>query len=539
MLIAEGSLPSGAVIDTDVCIVGAGAAGITLALELDAKPLRIALLEAGNRTYSRRSQRIYAGSSSGLALPPLTVTRLRCFGGSTNRWAGLCRPLDPLDFERRDWLPHSGWPISEADLRPYYARAAARIGLPDAEFDAAPWAEREGCAPLPLDPQRFRSGVTQVLPTRFGERHGDTLARSGNVACHLDASVVDIVVGAHDDVVREAVAMTASGRRLRVRARLFVLACGGVENARLLLNADRVRPAGLGNGHGNVGRYFMEHRVSWPGLIELHGPNDALWFYTRHVLPGGNRIEGSLRLAPALARRERLLNTHFSLEPLSKAHSGGGRSLGVLKEGVRQVLRGGDMVTDLGYHFRAIVRDLDCLAENRLRKLLRIDRDFTRWMVKAEVEQAPIPESRVTLTDERDSLGLRRVDLHWRTSAIDRHSVRRALVLLDEEMQRLSIGRVRVVMSENGDAWSRFDHWGNHHCGTTRMSAQPRDGVVDAQGRVHELANLYVAGNSVFPTEGTAPPTFTTVALAIRLAEHLDRAARTAPAPEAVSTRTP
>ncbi|HYH38578.1 MAG TPA: GMC family oxidoreductase [Azospirillum sp.] len=524
MLIEGDTLPSGAVIDTDICIVGAGAAGITLALEFDGTPLRVALLEAGNRTFSRRGQSHYAGTCSGVLLPPPTVSRLRFLGGSTNRWAGLCRPLDPLDFERRDWIPDSGWPIGERDLHPYYARAAARIGLPNARFDAESWAAEDGRLVLPLSPDRFRTGVTQVVPTRFGEAHRPALARSQNVRCHLDTSVVDIVVGAHDDVVHEVAAVTTGGRRLRVRARVFVLACGGVENARLLLNADRVRPAGLGNGHGHVGRWFMEHRVSWPGLIEPQGPKAALWFYSRHALAGGGPcIEGSLRLAPELARREGLLNTHFSLEPFSKAYSRGGRSWVVLRDGLRHALRGGDMVGDVGYHLRNIARDIDCLAENRVRKLFGIDRDPGRWLIKAEVEQAPTPDSRVTLTREVDALGLRRVDLHWRTGALDRFSVRRAIELLGEDLERLGIGRARVVMDVDEERWSRFDHWGNHHCGTTRMSASPRDGVVDPNGRVHELANLYVAGNSVFPTEGTAPPTFTTVALSIRLAEHLVR----------------
>lgn len=523
MLIEGDTIPDGTVIDTDVCIVGAGAAGITLGLELDGKPFRVTLLEAGNKTYSRSGQRLYAGSSSGLALPPPSSARLRYFGGSTNSWAGLCRPLDPLDFERRDWIPNSGWPIAERDLRPYYARAAARIGLPDTCFDAGHWAGKDGRPLLALAPERFHSGVTQVRPTRFGEAHRDALARSRNVTCHLDSSVVDIVVGAHDDRVREVAAVTASGARIRVRARCFVLACGGVENARLLLNADGVRPAGLGNGHGNVGRYFMEHRVSWPGLLELHGPGEALWFYTRHSLPSGERIEGSLRLAPDLTRRERILNTHFNLEPFSKAQTRGSRSFGVLKDGMRQVLRGGDMVTDIGYHVRNIVRDFDCLVETKLRKLFRIDRDASLWLIKAEVEQAPIPDSRVTLTREVDALGLRRVDLHWRMSEIDRHSVRRSIELLGEELERLGIGRARVAMSDEANGWSRCDHWGHHHCGTTRMSERPQDGVVDAKGRVHELANLYIAGNSVFPTEGTATPTFAMIALSIRLAEHLSR----------------
>ncbi|MFC5311704.1 FAD-dependent oxidoreductase [Azospirillum rugosum] len=525
MILDGAELPEDAVIDTEICVVGAGAAGITLGKAFDALPFRVTILEAGSYHYSRAGQKFYAGSTSGMPYLPPSTARLRYFGGSTNRWAGLCRPLDPIDFERRDWIPGSGWPFSEAELRPYYARAADLIGLPTDRFDGDYWSGLTDRPLLPLCPQRFINGATQIKPTRFGTAHRDALSSSRNVTCFLNSSVVDLRVGDTDNVVREVVVATPAGRRFRVRARVVVLACGGLENARLLLNADDVRPAGLGNGHGNVGRYFMEHRVSWPGIVRLSGPDPRLWFYTRHAAPGvamgTMMVEGCVRPTADLMRRERILNTHFALEPFSKGPTRGSRSLGVLRDGLGQWLRGGDMVADVDYHLGNILRDLDWLTENKLRKFLGIDKSSTTWLIKAEVEQAPNPASRVTLVHDVDALGLRRINLHWQMSAIDEHSVRRGIELFGEELERLNVGTATVSMLTGNDGWSRFDHWGHHHCGTTRISERPQDGVVDPDCRVHELDNLYIAGNSVFPTEGTATPTFTMIALTLRLADHL------------------
>ena len=534
MIVDGAGLPDGTVIETELCVVGAGAAGIALGLAFDGQPFRVALLEAGDYTYSRAGQRMYAGFTSGMPYLPPSTARLRYFGGSTNRWAGLCRPLDPIDFEARDWVPNSGWPFGESELLPYYARAADLIGLPNARFDGDHWSGFTGRPLLPLSPERFINGATQIRPTRFGTAHREAIGRSANVTCLLNSSAVDIVVGDLDGVVREVLAATPARHRFRVRAKTVVLACGGLENARLMLNADRVRTGGLGNSHGNVGRYFMEHRVSWPGIVKLSGrrpdgsagPDPRLRFYTRHAAADGLMVEGCVRPAPALMRRERILNTHFSLEPFSKGPTRGSRSLGLLRDGIGQWLRGGDMVTDVDYHVGNILRDLDWLAENKLRKVLGIDKSTTTWLIKAEVEQAPNPDSRVTLVRDVDALGLRRINLHWQMSAIDEHSVRRGIELFGEELERLGVGTASVSMRAGADGWSRFDHWGHHHCGTTRISERPRDGVVDPACRVHDLANLYVAGNSVFPTEGTATPTFTMIALTLRLADHLIAALR-------------
>lgn len=521
MILDGASVPDETVVETEICVVGAGAAGITLGMAFDGRPFRVTILEAGDFQYSRTGQKIYAGSTSGMPYLPPSTARLRYFGGSTNRWAGLCRPLDPIDFEPRDWIPNSGWPFAETELRPYYPRAAELIGLPDACFDGAHWSALTGQPLLPLSRERFIHGTTQIKPTRFGAAYRDAIARSTNVTCLLNSSVVDMRVGETDSVVREVVAVTPARHRIRIRAKIVVLACGGLENARLLLNADRVRRGGLGNSHGNVGRCFMEHRVSWPGVVRLSRPDPRLWFYTRQPVPGGMMVEGCLRPTPDLMRRERILNTHFSLEPFSKGPTRGSRSLGVLRDGLGQWLRGGDMVADLDYHVGNVLRDLDWLTENKLRKVLGIDKSSTTWLIKAEVEQAPNPDSRVTLVRDVDSLGLRRINLHWQMSAIDEHSVRRGIELFGEELKRLNIGTATVSMLPGADGWSRFDHWGHHHCGTTRISERPQDGVVDPTCRIHDLANLYVAGNSVFPTEGTATPTFTMVALTLRLADHL------------------
>jgi choline dehydrogenase-like flavoprotein len=496
--------------------VGAGAAGITIAHELRTAPLRVAVLESGGLSPDDVTQSLYTGASTAQPYYPLAdpMTRTRCFGGTTHVWTGECRPLDELDFERRDWVPDSGWPLTRADLLPFYERAHVRCELGRFAYDAADWAH-DGVGPIALDPERVRSSVFHYSPpTRFGEVYRGDLERSTNVTVFLNANAIDLETPAPAERVRAVRVACLSGSGFRVRARAFVLAAGGIENARLLLLSNTVQTAGLGNGHDVVGRYFMEHLYLDRAASILARRDRISDLYTRGHDGDGRLIRGILGLAPVVQRRERLTNYCAVLEDDS------------LRTAIRAVaiaLRHGRL------HSRGVagyVRNTLGYARSMAAARLRPTRPASRhrlYLVKNVMEQVPNVESRVVLSDEKDRLGCRRAELRWRLSALDKHTVHRAHALLEEELRRSGVGRLMSAMGAEADPWPSRLRGARHHMGTTRMHPDPRRGVVDADGRVHGVGNLYVAGSSVFPTSGAANPTLTIVALAIRLAEHLER----------------
>jgi choline dehydrogenase-like flavoprotein len=265
----------------------------------------------------------------------------------------------------------------------------------------------------------------------------------------------------------------------------------------------------------------MEHRVSSPGLVVLSDDKTDLSYYRRNGLPSGDYIEGSLHLSADTARAERICNTQFSMEQLDDIRTQGDQSLTKLREGLTKFISSGTWMHGFNKHLGNVICDIDSVATNIAHRITGQKGNTQVWLLKAEVEQTPNPNSRVTLIDEVDNYGLRRINLNWETSEIDRHSLVRSLELMGEEMGRIGLGRVQIAMDDNPNAWSRFDTWGYHHAGTTRMSADPKNGVVDGNCRVHGVGNLHIVGNSVFTTVGTSNPTFTIVSLSVRLAGHL------------------
>lgn len=521
MFINGSEVPAGVVVESEVCIIGAGAAGIAMALELNGAPFRVSLIEAGGFDYPEDGQQNYQGTQSGIPYAELDTARLRYFGGTTNHWGGYCRPLEEIDMEARDWIPHSGWPIWLEEITRYYPRAAEIIGLDPHLFDGKHWSAASGLPVLRTDPARFRTGATLIRPTHFGTVYQMDIGNSTNVTCYTNASVVDLVIGQYDSTVREVSVVNQQGERSIFRAKHFVLACGGLENPRMLLNANKVRPNGIGNDYDVVGRYFMDHRVSMPGMILLSDMATDLNFYRLNRMPSGQMVEGSLHLSAETARAEKICGAQFSAEPHQGVRSQGDVSLTKLREGLSRFIDGGGWMPDFVSHLGNVVRDIDHVAGNIARRVSGSDGDMTTWLLKMEVEQTPNPDSRVTLNDDTDDFGLRRINLHWETREIEKRTVMRSLELLGEELGRLGVGRVKIDMADDPNVWSRFDTWGYHLAGTTRMSDSPKEGVVDANCRVHGVGNLYIAGNSVFPTIGTCNPTFTITALAVRLAHHL------------------
>jgi choline dehydrogenase-like flavoprotein len=491
-------VPSGSVLDFDVCIVGSGAAGITLARSLDPK-LTVGLLESGGSEHDVRTQSLYEGTNVGRDYFPLDGCRQRYFGGSTNCWAGLCRPLEFEDFTAREWVPHSGWPITRDDLEPYYARAHEVLRLGPYDYTPEHWATEER-RPFALRAESdLRTGIFQINRSGsrvLGQTYRAELERSANVRVHFWANVTEIVLKPGGGEVDHLAVRALDGPSFKVRARHYVLAAGGLENPRLLLASRSVRATGVGNEHDLVGRFFMEHpHTPNEGLFLAAGPDVPVGFYRAFRAPGSKTpidIWGYLTVRAQTQERERMLT--FAAVLLDYDSRDEPPDVAVVKATVPAF----DRPQALG------------------------GQPFLAWLGTPS-EQAPNPQSRVTLDERKDELGVPRLKLDWRLSSIDKYTLRRAHELVARELGAAGLGRLKLTVVDDDHTWPTGTNGGRHHMGTTRMHADPKGGVVDKDCVVHSVRNLSVAGSSVFTTSGAANPTLTIVALALRAAERLSR----------------
>ena len=526
MLIDTRQLPDGETINADVCIIGAGAAGISLALELAKARLNVCLLESGGAEFDAQVQDLYAGPNADSRYYDLDVARLRFLGGTTNHWTGWCRPFRADDFEARSWIPHSGWPITNDDIEPYLQKTHEILDLGPVDFTPSFWqselVQREAFnkSDFIFSGQRLVTHIYQnSLPTRFKDKYFSALTNSEYIALYTNASIVEIETNEVGSAITRLQGAHFNGKKFFAQGKAYIVAAGGIENARLLLASGNSRLGGLGNAHGHVGRFFMVH-LHVQKAAEIIVPESDLeaGYYFPKIDQKQTRLTRAIpALAMDLLQEERLLGVEFALTPVTV--SPGLDSLNALS----------NSTDNLGEHIWNITRDFGNVVDavyKRMRNTSTGPGDFGDLVgmdVRAILEQAPNPDSRVVLAEEKDALGMRRIQLDWQLTSLEKRSLRRGLEILGMEIGRLGIGRLKttVDVTENSNVWPDITGVGFHHIGTTRMSKEPEDGVVDRNCRVHGTENLYVAGSSVFVTAGTNTPTYSIVAFALRLAEHL------------------
>lgn len=512
-------LPQDITIDADLCIIGAGAAGITLARRLRGHGHRICLIESGGFEESQPVQDLYKGRLAGLPYVDLDMARLRFFGGTTNHWEGMCVPLMAMDFDRRSAVPLSGWPISYTDVARYYVEAQEACQLGPLRYDLSDWLAAKWRLP---ELNRVHSRVFQYgPPVRFGTAYRQELVDADDVTILLHANVTEIMVDDSGEAVGGLRLATLDGKTATARASRYVLACGGIENPRLLLSSDQVHTAGIGNGHDQVGRYFMEHYEVWPADMVMTAAKERVQPYF------GFNVDG-LYLKPCM-----VLDPEVQDE-LGIANGGAILDSAAYRDDVtgfvalRRLLNGvrAGNLNEAWETLPLVLTNLDDVAQGTWRKLhgqryrpLADERQNVK--VKIYGEQVPNPDSRVTLGDDRDALGMRRPVLDWRLTDLDRRSAITSARVIGEGLAAEGAGRMRMAEWVEDEGWPATLEGGMHHMGTTRMSADPRHGVVDGDCRVHGMRNLYIAGSSVFPTCGYANPTLSIVAMTLRLADHL------------------
>jgi choline dehydrogenase-like flavoprotein len=527
----------------DLCVVGAGPAGIAIARAFAGTSITVCLIEGGGLAGEDCSQSLYDGSSTGDLPFDAGTSRMRVFGGSCTLWGGGCIPFADSDFEPREWVPDSGWPLRFSDLAPWYeqAREFCRID-PAHAFGPGGFHGPSPRRPLDLDPEALVNFIFARSPITFGEAYRDEMRNTPNVTVLLHANVMELEASENAATVTGARIGTLDGRRGLVRARHYVLAAGGIENARILLLADSVARTGLGNDHDLVGRYFMDHPSGTIGTVRSDEPDRLTRPYERTIRKVRTPLSPEIGLSLEAQRRHRSLNARVHPFAVEGQVPRGIRALRDMRAALRPPTRNeatllearlcaalqngpGDGAASVQQNLAvsAILLGLNIGDVVRAVAQKVADRPTVpsdRIELVGFFEQAPHRDSRVTLGQDRDALGLRKVHVDWRLGDLDRHTWHTMTELAGDRLAAACHGHFEPAAWASGDDKAEL-HGTAHHMGTTRMAEDPAQGVVDPQGKVHGIANLHIAGSSVFPTGGWAFPTFTIVALSMRLAEQL------------------
>jgi choline dehydrogenase-like flavoprotein len=500
-------LENGSLIEGDLCIIGAGAAGISIALEWNNTPFKVILLEGGGFDYDPKMQASFNGKYIGQKYFQLNSTRLHQFGGTTALWGGFCSTFDEIDFKKREWVEHSGWPFEKKELDPYYLRAERILELPDYSFDLDENLKRNPeIYSIPFDTQKVWNKLWKFSPpTRFGQVYRKDIVNSKNIHLYTYAKATNIITNEGLNKIEKVIVKNYSNKSHVVKAKKFVLACGAIQNARMLLASNSQQPSGLGNQNDNVGRYFMEH---------LEMLNSAeLWFQEKIdvdlYLFSRSRIRAELAISENAQMKHKILNGTAGFRRLAPS-------------------RFSDRSKEWGIDANGKPREKTILEKIKNRILIfnekRIKNIDNAYLLATRIEQSPNPDSRVTISDELDLFGVPLVELNWQLSVIDKRSIQQMYHIIGTEFGALGLARVKLMdwLTESSfDKWPDSTTGGWHHMGTTKMSENPVYGVVDSNCKVHGISNLYIAGSSCFPTAGSVNPTLTLVALCIRLSDHL------------------
>ena len=456
----------------EFCIFGSGPAGLTLAVKLAEAGRRVVLIEAGSQDYEDWSQAHYEGTVIGDNYYALDESRLRMFGGSSNHWAGHCIPLEAHDYQARNYVPNTGWPISIEDMAPYLAEACDIVEIPN-DFPEVAFSDV-------IRKTRFQWSP----PVLFGEKYNDMIAGSTNLDVVLETALIGFEQeGAH---IRAARLQTHGGQEFRLEADTFVMCMGGIENSRILLWANEQNNRALIKNHDLLGRYWMEHPNAQLGevLFDRLTPD---FFHNR---------EATFALTRAHQEQAEILNASLQVEKYSYSRT------------------------------KALLADIACVAPELGARLLHgLGRNLVCGArLKGQWEQAPVADNRVVLGREKDAFGIPKTELHWRRSELDRKTIVETTRIFARELARKDLGRVRLMRwVEHDEAIPDEDLmaiW--HHIGGTRMSDDPAQGIVDRNLKAHGLGNLYIGGSSVFPDGGGyANVTLTIVQMSLRLADHL------------------
>jgi choline dehydrogenase-like flavoprotein len=530
MLLDGRNIPNNGMNETDVCIIGGGAAGITLAREFAGARFKVSLFESGGYRFNHRTQLLYRAVNCGQTYYDIEFTKQRYFGGATNKWYGRCRPLDAIDFETRPWVKHSGWPFGKKELDPFYFRAHDVCQLRSANYDPSFW-ETDEKKQLALNGTPIESKIFQFSPpTRFASEYVNIFKTAPNIQLFLNSNAVSIALNPEGGRVTHVNFATLAGNKFQVKARLFILAASALEIARLLLVSNDVHSGGIGNQHDLVGRFFMEHPHIFDAILTTALPDKMARFYK--ILDYDIKSENlgtvaALGLTENTIRLEKMLNASaFFIR--RKGYKSDDRYFSKAGVTLTKVMDTFNHTCAPGIQFfryaKDTIKDIKAVSGIVKQWLNGLVKPITCMTIRTQLETAPNPDSRVTLSQKKDRLGMNKLRLDWQLTDLDLESYRKFNQILCKGLRMAGIG-VRPFKHDLDEyGWPVSMVAGKHHMGTTRMHQDPKKGVLNADCKVHGVANLYVAGSSIFPTSGQANPMLTLVALAIRLADHVKQA---------------
>ena len=506
----------------DVCVVGAGAAGILLAVELARRGRRVLLLESGGREEEVDSQNLYASELAGLKHEGIHLGRFRIHGGTTTQWGGQILELFEDDFEPRPWIKGSGWPISKATLKPYYPRAIELEGLGGAmSDDREVWRDLKADFP-PLGPDLRPFFSRWCREANFARLFSDDLHQRENLHVVLHANACEVLLASDGRTVRGLRARTLSGKEAIFEADSYVLCLGGIETSRFLLQPHA---EGRAPWHANphLGRNFQDHLDVYSAELKDANPR-LIHGYFDPVSRRGFRYESRFRLSAEQQRQAGVLTVagmvFFDCSPDDPRHR--------IWQTMKTVVRG-RLNRVRAKHFSELMMNLPMLFRQMYRHQVQ-GRSYhpekgTTLRLRVFCEQEPLGESRITLSREKDALGQFRARLDWRISELELKSIRYFVETVRRVFAEQGLARVvpdADLMGRPGEFVPKImDSY--HHMGGARMANSPADGVVDLDLKVHGTRNLYLCGSAVFPCSGFSNPTHTILALAVRLADHLQK----------------
>lgn len=522
----------------DVCIIGSGPAGVTVANELRGTGLKVCVLESGTLKRKEYADKLRNVISEGINIKD--CSRERIIGGASSTWSGLSSIFDPIDFKKRPWVSGSGWPFSYKELLKYYDRASDAYNFPCVSSFSSSGSKKKNLEGLRLRWESIKEKIfiATIKPQRFGASFLDIFT-DGDIDLFLNATVK--ILKKEKRQIHEVVVSTSSRRELAIKSKIFVLAAGGIENPRILLHSN------IGNENDQVGRYFMNHPKGDCGVIHLSSNRNSLAKYFGYMDKKYSRFVG-LALPSGVQEDRKILNSYVRLLPeYPWSGNKGVESLVWLfklsKLSVRRILTSdhegmialrdyfetGDFVgfadRRLSVHtllraFFQVLRHLPVISQYIYYRLnARATPSLSKIILRNFMEMAPNPENRVTLSDTNDAYGIPIPHVYHKNREIEKRTMVVLHSVLAKEVERIGVGRLTSNLEKGG--FSRIIEDASHHMGSTRMGINPDTSVVDVNCKVHTMDNIYVAGSSVFATSSCMNPTFTIVALAIRLADHI------------------
>jgi choline dehydrogenase-like flavoprotein len=526
-----------------VCIIGAGAAGISMAISLSRQGKRVLLVEGGDWDETPEIVDAYVGKASA-PHPQTTEFRYQRFGGTTHLWGGRCVPLDQHDFEQRAHVPASGWPKGATDISNYYAEALSHCDAGENNFTISSFGAN--ARPIFNEAPQLSPDLNEYierysLPTDFGKKFRQELTDSSNAYVLLRTRCICLNVDADNANEVRSVTLHDGNQAIDIKVNQVVLAGGGIETTRLMLASRQKTPA-WSYLDASLGKYYACHYDLIFGALRFTGEKPVFDFQKTSE---GVYARRKLQFSAEFQAQNGLLNSAFRLHFPAYADPSHGSGImstiylaksilkpeyqAILNHGVNQSAHRGQSFK----HLMNVVMDIGSvikfaydwlfkikLAKRRIPYTLVANRNGT-YPIEFNSEQVSDVNNRIELLEEVDRFGMQRISVHWKMTELDIASGIKTFKLLKAQFEKTRGCRLEFDSNELEQRMRNALPVGGHHMGTTRMGNSPLDSVVDVNCKVHGVQNLYIASASVFTTNSHANPTLTIVALALRLSEHL------------------